>query len=342
MVNRTKIKNLLTVVVVISLILIVNVGYEQILAQLSPANAKLYVDPEKVEDPALLPGSRFWINIVIYNVTDMRTCRFNLSFAPTMLAITGVLVQPVQGQYPLAYIDSNSEKGYVYAELTYVQSVTLPQIKASLLAIQFTVKDYGITVLDLHDTVLKNSNGDGIPHEVGDGLVWIKKHDIAVIGVFVSPNVTYAGRMVNITSMVKNKGNVAENFTVNVFVNETLIGTFNVVNLNLNETRELTLNWNTTGFAPSKTSYVIKSEASVVLGEKNVTNNVYFAQVRLKIIGDVNGDDIVDINDLIAWDLAFNSKSGDQNWNPQADINGDGAVDKEDGILIVQNYHNEL
>jgi len=97
---------------------------------------------------------------------------------------------------------------------------------------------------------------------------------------------------------VKNEENIAENFTLNVFANETLIGTFQVVNLNPNETRELILNWNTTDFAPSKTPYVIKSEASVVPSEKNVENNVYFIQVRLKTTGDVNGDDVVDINDL--------------------------------------------
>jgi hypothetical protein len=64
--------------------------------------------------------------------------------------------------------------------------------------------------------------------------------------------------------------------------------------------------------------------------------------VKLKLIGDVNGDGIVDINDLVAWDAAYGSRPGDLNWNVQADINGDGVVDQQDGQLIVQNYRNSL
>jgi hypothetical protein len=334
-----KAKNLLAIMALISIIFIVNLGWEQYSPLLSSPSTKLFVDPETIDDPALAPGSRFWINVSIFNVTDMARCDFNLSFNPTILVTTGVLVQPVQGQYPLSYVDANSGKGYAYAELNYTTPVTLLNIKAALLRIQFTVKDYGITVLDLHDTILKDSGGHDIPHDVGDGLVRITKHDVAVTGVSVSPTETYPGRIVNITITVKNEGNTNESFTLSIFANDDLIGTFSVVDLQPDETRDFLLSWNTTGFAPSVTLYTIKSEASAVTGEKNLLNNVGFANVRIKITGDVNGDDVVDINDLIAWDSVFGTKIGDTNWNPQADINGNGTVDQEDGILIVQNYH---
>jgi hypothetical protein len=30
------------------------------------------------------------------------------------------------------------------------------------------------------------------------------------------------------------------------------------------------------------------------------------------------------------------------NWNPQADLDGNGTVDKADGTLIIENYGNHL
>ncbi|MEM3760052.1 MAG: hypothetical protein QXZ02_02945, partial [Candidatus Bathyarchaeia archaeon] len=84
-----------------------------------------------------------------------------------------------------------------------------------------------------------------------------------------------------------------------------------------------------------------KAEATTVSGEADTSNNLLVdGIIKVKIIGDINNDDYVDINDLNAWDVAYGSKSGDPNWNPQADINNDGIVDKADGMLIIENYHN--
>jgi hypothetical protein len=43
--------------------------------------------------------------------------------------------------------------------------------------------------------------------------------------------------------------------------------------------------------------------------------------------GDANGDDVVDIFDVVKVALAFGSKPNDPNWDPGADLNGDGVVD---------------
>lgn len=308
-----------------------------------PSGAVLYVDPEKVEDPTLVPGSTFWINITVYNVTNMEICEFNLTFAPEILGVSAVLQLPVNGQYPLADINWNSAKGYVYAKLTYDPPITLPATQVAVLTIKFIAKNYGLTVLDLHDTELKNSDGASIPHEAQDGSVRIVKHDVAVIGASPSMNETYVNRTIDIEVEVKNEGNADENFTLSVFVDGTLIGTSDVKNLAANETRKLMFGWDTTGFAPSMTLYTIKAQASVVPYEVNTANNVHIdGQVKIKIIGDVNGDGVVNLTDLGLWDAAYDSENGGPDWNPQADINGDDIVDNEDGILIIQNYHNEL
>ena len=42
--------------------------------------------------------------------------------------------------------------------------------------------------------------------------------------------------------------------------------------------------------------------------------------VKIKMLGDVNGDGIVDIEDFVLISAAFRSTPGDPNWNPQADL----------------------
>ena len=55
-------------------------------------------------------------------------------------------------------------------------------------------------------------------------------------------------------------------------------------------------------------------------------------------LGDINGDGIVDIYDLILVASAYGSTPADPNWNPDSDINGDFAVDIYDLILVAAQY----
>ena len=49
-------------------------------------------------------------------------------------------------------------------------------------------------------------------------------------------------------------------------------------------------------------------------------------------------DDIVDINDVVRWALAFGSTPTSSNWDPAADINGDNIVNIFDGVVIGVNF----
>lgn len=307
------------------------------------SGAKLYVSPSKVEDPTLAPSSTFWINITVYNVTNMLSCEFNMSFTPGIFVTSTMAAQPIGGVSASPFIDNDDTLGYLYVKLTYRQPITVFEKDAVIFRVQYTVTNYGFTVLNLHNTTLKDSSSNLIPHEVQGGYVSIIKHDIAVTAISTSTNETYAGRSVNITVTLQNYGNIAENFTATILAGTTNLTDVKIDNLQPNETRTITYTWNTTGFSASMTAYAIKAQAQILPYETNTTNNFCVdGQVKLKLVGDVNGDGKVDIQDLIFWDTAFNSKLGDANWNPQADINGDGIVDKQDGTLIVQNYRSSL
>ncbi len=54
--------------------------------------------------------------------------------------------------------------------------------------------------------------------------------------------------------------------------------------------------------------------------------------------GDINNDNRIDITDLTLLSLAYNSKPGDEHWNPLADLNVDGMINASDLALITQNY----
>jgi len=56
------------------------------------------------------------------------------------------------------------------------------------------------------------------------------------------------------------------------------------------------------------------------------------------VLGDINGDNIVDINDMAATALAFGSTSDQPRWNAQADTNHDGIIDVFDLIIVAIHF----
>ena len=60
---------------------------------------------------------------------------------------------------------------------------------------------------------------------------------------------------------------------------------------------------------------------------------------NLKIApGDLNHDGIVDIRDAILFSRVFGSHSGDPDWNPEADMDGNGEIDIIDMIMIAMRF----
>ena len=60
------------------------------------------------------------------------------------------------------------------------------------------------------------------------------------------------------------------------------------------------------------------------------------------LLGDANGDNIVDFFDLIKPHIAYGSKPGDSIWNPDADLNNDDVVDIIDVVSVASNFGNSV
>lgn len=305
------------------------------------SDTKVFVDPPSIIYETLALGKRFSINITVANVTDLKGYELKLSFNTAILDVVGVGFLPEEN-LPVPNCAVDDSLGVVWMNVTYDGSPITTNDPVALMSITFKMMACGQSPLHLYDTRLVDSSGNLIPQAAVDGVVWILLHDIEVVNVSISTNESYVGRVVNVTVVAKNDGDVAENFTINICRNDTLFGTFDVINLPPGDDTTIIYGWNTSGVTAGS-SYTIKANASIIPYEANITNNVFVdGEVKIKIIGDINGDNIVDINDLIAWDMAWGSRDGEANWNPQADINGDGVVDNNDGMLIVQNYHSTV
>lgn len=163
-------------------------------------------------------------------------------------------------------------------------------------------------------------------------------HDISILNVTTNTPHEYPGRIVNITVVVKNNGEVPETFYLTVYRDTIPIETAPVNNLEPQENITIIFQWNTTGLTPCH-NWSISANAPL-LGDINPSDNTLAdGYVKIKMLGDANADGVVDILDIVTASHAYHSRKGDPNWNPQADIAPEyGYVDVFDLVTIVYYY----
>jgi parallel beta-helix repeat protein len=156
-------------------------------------------------------------------------------------------------------------------------------------------------------------------------------HDIGIVNI-ITKTVVGQGFTLLIDLKILNYGIYDETFTVTVYANTITIATQTVTLITRNS-KTIAFNWDTSGFA--KGNYTIKAYAWPVGGENDLADNTLAdGSVVVTIPGDIDGSFSVDGGDLGLLGLAWYTKPGDSNWNPNADIDGGGLVDGGDlGIL---------
>ncbi|MEM3576952.1 MAG: cohesin domain-containing protein [Candidatus Bathyarchaeia archaeon] len=302
--------------------------------------AKLAVQPEEIIDPTLLPPSTFTINVTIADVEDLYGYEFNLTFNPNVLICLQITIHDVLNEtnyIPNQYIDNL--KGFITINVTYYPPATPLNIYAQtpLASIKFRVKAIGSSNLTLCNTKLINSIGQPIAHETYNGFFQSLIRDIAIVDLYAYPTAVYQGQKANITVTVRNEGNITETFSIKIYYDDTIIMTINITDLPPSEDATETITWSTNGVPFG--NHTIKAEVPSVPYELDITDNIFFdGTVKIKIPGDINGDDIVDVLDALLASNAFGTNPGMPNWNPDCDINGDDIVDIFDMILLSKNF----
>jgi hypothetical protein len=167
------------------------------------------------------------------------------------------------------------------------------------------------------------------------------KYDVTITAVVASKTAVGEGYSLNITVTVKNNGSFTESFNVTVFANGKALIQPNgenstTVTLTSRNSTTITFTWNTTGFA--KGNYTISAYAWPVQGETDKADNTKDGcTVLVSIAGDMNGDHLVDISDLVITVGAIPSSPtiNPEIWNSNADINNDGVCDVSDLVICV-------
>jgi len=262
-----------------------------------PVGTQIAVEPEEIIDPTMVPSSIFDINITILNVTEMITCEFNLTYDPNVIQWIGIQAFKVYGQTPTMTINSNGEAGYIWTKLVYQDPISTYTL-TPLVNLVFHVKNYGASVLDLHDTILLNVTGQPIEHEAKDGFFMSLIRDVAITDIFLSRTWAYKGWPINITLTVLNLGNINETFNVTAYYDETPIETVEIVDLPPNVPKNITITWDTS--TVDSGTYTIKGEASTVPYEIDTTNNI------------LTGDEVLIL--ALKHDIAITSISTDRTW----------------------------
>jgi len=303
--------------------------------------ASLNVQPPEIVDPSIAPPQTVQYNITVKNVTGMYDYQFSLSFNPDVLVCISVTILDAQGEtHYISEFSFDNTIGIIKVNVTYyppaVPITSVPEI--ALVKLVFRVKSRGVSVLDLHDTNLSDELGRSMPHDVNDGLFKSLVRDLAVTNVVPERNWAYKGQVLKINVTVQNVGEMVEtSISVKAYYDSNLIATKTISSLNPSQQTNITFNWNTASVTPCH-NYIIKAEVVPVPFELNLTNNNFTdGTVKIKILGDLNADGIVDGQDVILIIEAIPSYPGHPRWNPQADLSNDGIVDGVDIVLCLQN-----
>lgn len=162
-------------------------------------------------------------------------------------------------------------------------------------------------------------------------------HDVGIVGIMHQKTVVGQGYSPHVNVTVENQGDMTESFDVTIYWNTTEIDTKEAT-LSSRDTVTIMFYWNTTGLAEYK-SYALSAYAQSVPFETDTADNtVTDGTVFLVHVGDVNTDEKVRVNDILAVAMKFGSSVGDSNWDPNCDINCDDKTRVDDVFAAANNF----
>jgi PKD repeat protein len=137
--------------------------------------ASIKVEPSSIDDPSLLPGKSFNINIniTIADVTDLYSWEFKMNWNPLVLNITeikeGTFLAGQPGGTAFTIKELNRAEGYIIVNCFTVGNYPGVSGSGVLANITFSVVGKGESIIDLSDTKLLNSTSNQIEHVIQDG-----------------------------------------------------------------------------------------------------------------------------------------------------------------------------
>ncbi len=97
-------------------------------------------------------------------------------------------------------------------------------------------------------------------------------NDVAVVGIEMPDSIVVSGDTISINATVENHGETTESFDVELYANETLVGTQRVEDLPSGSFSVVSFVWNTNGFPTG--NYTLTAQVNPVPGEIDLADNV--------------------------------------------------------------------
>jgi hypothetical protein len=119
-----------------------------------------------------------------------------------------------------------------------------------------------------------------------------------------------------------------------------VIGSQNV-SLNAGSSASVTFTWNlSSSLGVFYGNYTLRAYAAIVPGETNTADNTFTdGKILVTIPGDINGDLKCALADLSLLAKCFNTRPGDQKWNPNADFNNNGQVALAELSIMAKHFN---
>ena len=334
----------------------------------------VFVDPASVVDETKTPGGNTIVYVKIADVPaspGVAGVQFRLAWNSTVLIGSKIEIPTAHFMDPagvetaegnLWTITKKIQPGYAEYAVTYYDVPaakgrgTVPRSGNGTLAkITLNITSVGSTGLSLSegDTIIADETATPLDRTLQNGFFDNRPaappppppppaegHDVAVVNVEPASPIIYDDWAVNITVTAMNNGSFTESFTVTAYYDNNTIGAQDVTNLLPGENVTLVFTWNTSETTQSLyTLYNIKAEASTVTNETETDNNLFTdGPITVVIHYDYNGDQVVNILDIIAVSNAFGSTPESSRWSIRGDLNGDGRITVNDLILIARSF----
>ncbi len=217
------------------------------------------------------------INLSISHAVDLHLWAATIEWNSTILELINYEEGPFLNQAGnTTIIDMGIYPGKI-TELacTLLGNTTEVNGNGTLATFKFRAKTIGTTPINITFSNLLNTQGESLTHNIINGTAEVLRvvHDVAVLNVTTSATQVRAGKIVNITVVVRNEGNGTEIFYVTIYYDTAAIQTKTVTNLAPGNQTTLTFNWNTTN-VPSG-NHTISAKATNIIGETETTDNTY-------------------------------------------------------------------
>ncbi|MEM3578459.1 MAG: cohesin domain-containing protein [Candidatus Bathyarchaeia archaeon] len=294
-----------------------------ILHALPPVSTYLFVQPTVFRKSQ---GVTFTANVSIENVTDLYAFDISLYYNTTLLDALSVAEGPFLksvGDTITVISEVNDTEGRVRMAIALLGAPAGADGSGTLFTITFksSTETVGPSSLSLQNTELSNYNAELIDHAVIDGqvtilLVEILTHIVEVEGVeymFVTASSSA------ITDFKYNHTQKIINF--NATGPEDILGFTNIT-----IPKALLI-------LPANDTFIVIYDEKAIYHTRTENETHYFlyftyahtarpieTEIKRTLIGDLNGDRIVNIYDVVIVAIAYDATPADARWNPLADL----------------------